>query len=309
MRTCFIIILSLIINLSYGQQSTNLIGDYLGQTPPTDTATIFANGIISTSGSSEYICSVHPNMNVIVWTSGKDSGKTINQKNKRLFYMERVDSIWSKPKQLILSDTYSEEEGIFSLDGTKLYYSSNRPNQDDTDLWYVEVSEEGWKQPQKVDIPDMPEGRQIYITSTNNGTLFFSSRKTTGDDKRYRIYCSKKVNGKYCKPEYIMDGAHTFVHPEGKYFLTEYFDSEGDGIVDIGVCFKVEDNSFSKPVNLGEKINTKFIETCATLSPDLKYIFFSRSEEPNKKSNIYWVSSSIIDNVENDFRENERLKH
>lgn len=302
-----IIILTLITNFSFGQQFTDLYGDYLGQTPPSDTAIVFAPGIISISGSSEYICSVHPSMKLIVWTSGKDSEKTIDQKNKKLFYTKREADKWSEPEQLLFSDIYSEEEGIFSLDGTRLFYSSNRPNQDDTDLWYVEISEEGWKQPQKLEIPSIPDGRQIYATSTNDGTLYFSSRKTTGDDRQYRIYCSKKINEKYSKPEFIMDGAHTYIHPEGKYFLTEYYDTKGDGIVDIGICFKRKDNSFSKPINLGNKINTKFIETCATLSPDLKYIFFSRSDEPNRKSNIYWVSSVIIDEIENEYWKNEKF--
>lgn len=309
MRTkCLIIILTLITNFSFGQELTDLYGDYLGQTPPRDTAIIFAPEIISTTGSSEYICTVHPNMNLIVWTSGKDSGKTINQKNKRLFYIERVDSVWTKPKQLLFSDKFSEEEGIFSSDGTRLFYSSNRPNQYDTDLWYVEISDEGWKQPQKLEIPAMPEGRQIYVTTTTDGMLYFSSRKTTGDDKRYRIYRSKKINNKYSKPEFIMDGAHTYFHPEGKYFLTEYYDTKGDGKVDIGICFKLKDNSFSEPINLGDRINSKYTETCATLSPDLKYIFFSRYNEPNRKSNIYWVKSDIIEEIENEYRRNESFE-
>jgi hypothetical protein len=63
---------------------------------------------------------------------------------------------------------------------------------------------------------------------------------------------------------------YAFIHPEGKYFLTEYYDTTEDGNVDIGICFKLDDNSFSKPINLGGRINKKYVETCATLSPDLK---------------------------------------
>jgi len=47
---------------------------------------------------------------------------------------------------------------------------------------------------------------------------------------------------------------------------------------------------------MGDKINTPFGETCASLSPDGKYIFFSRYDEPGEKSNIYWARvDSLID--------------
>ena len=116
-----------------------LKGDYFGQEFPDSIPKVFAPGIISILGCSDFVCSIHPNMKLIVWTSGegRDFGKIINRKYKRLFYMKRVNNIWSSPQQLLLSQEFSEEEGIFSCDGTKLYYSSNQPNLDDTDLWYI----------------------------------------------------------------------------------------------------------------------------------------------------------------------------
>jgi hypothetical protein len=53
---------------------------------------------------------------------------------------------------------------------------------------------------------------------------------------------------------------------------------------------------------MGNKINSAFTETCASLSPDGKYIFFSRYDEPDEKSNIYWVSSSVIDFLQSSVR-------
>jgi hypothetical protein len=43
----FILFLILIIKSSFGQQFTDLYGDYLGQTPPGDIPVVFARGIIS----------------------------------------------------------------------------------------------------------------------------------------------------------------------------------------------------------------------------------------------------------------------
>jgi hypothetical protein len=35
-------------------------------------------------------------------------------------------------------------------------------------------------------------------------------------------------------------------------------------------------------------------ETCPSLSPDGRYLFFSRYNEPGGLSNIYWISSAVI---------------
>jgi Tol biopolymer transport system component len=44
---------------------------------------------------------------------------------------------------------------------------------------------------------------------------------------------------------------------------------------------------------MGKPINTKVYEYCPMVSPDGKYLFFSRFFEG--KSDIYWVDSRIID--------------
>jgi hypothetical protein len=50
-------------------------------------------------------------------------------------------------------------------------------------------------------------------------------------------------------------------------------------------------------VSLGPGVNTEFSETCPSLSPDGRFIFFSRYNEPNEVSNIYWVSASVLDRI------------
>jgi len=295
----------------HDQIESLLKGDYFGQEFPDSIPEVFAPGIISISGCSDFICSIHSSMELIVWTSGdgRDFGKIINRKYKRLFCMKRVNNIWGSPQQLLLSQEFSEEEGIFSCDGTRLYYSSNRPNLDDTDLWYVEISQDDWKQPQKLEIPYMPEGRQIYVTTTNDGTLYFNSRKTKGDDKGYYIYRSKKMDEKFSKPELLMRGSHPFISPDESFILLNTFMKDnGYGESDIYICFKLENGTFTKPINMGGEINTKFHEACPTLSPDGKYIFFSRYDEPNENCNVYWVSSRIIEKIEREYKKNEKNK-
>ncbi|MCG8528049.1 MAG: hypothetical protein MI748_16825, partial [Opitutales bacterium] len=63
------------------------------------------------------------------------------------------------------------------------------------------------------------------------------------------------------------------------------------------VVFRNDDNSWSKPQNLGSQINTDVSETCPTLSPDGNFLFFSRYNDLNGKSDIYWVDTSVIETI------------
>ena len=53
-KETLIIFLVLIIKSSFGQEFTDLYGDYLGQTPPGDTPLVFAPGIVSTDSLIEH---------------------------------------------------------------------------------------------------------------------------------------------------------------------------------------------------------------------------------------------------------------
>ena len=98
--------------------------------------------------------------------------------------------------------------------------------------------------------------------------------------------------------------------------FSSYDQDDGFGGFDLYASFNNGNNSWTKPVNLGEKINTEANEHFATLSPDGKYLFFvsdrvadkykskdSLSPEELKKmekspqngnSDIYWVSLDIL---------------
>ena len=47
-------------------------------------------------------------------------------------------------------------------------------------------------------------------------------------------------------------------------------------------------------MDLGPEVNTEYAETCPTLSHDGRFLFFSRYDEENGVSNIYWIQSNVI---------------
>jgi hypothetical protein len=67
---------------------------------------------------------------------------------------------------------------------------------------------------------------------------------------------------------------------------------DGYGHRDLYLSLRRADGTWSKPRNLGPRINTAFIEHGPRISPDKKYLFFNRSNGWRLHisiSDIYWV--------------------
>ena len=103
-------------------------------------------------------------------------------------------------------------------------------------------------------------------------------------------------------PKAINTGAflsHPFIAPDESYLLFDAERKDGFGESDIYISFKQKDGTWSNGVNLGDKINTNAWEASASITPDGKYLFFSRNVGSDKFENvdIFWVSTEVINKV------------
>lgn len=67
--------------------------------------------------------------------------------------------------------------------------------------------------------------------------------------------------------------------------------------------FKTNKGAWTAPMNLGKHINTNVNETCLSISPDGKFMFFGRYNDLNGKPDICWVSSLVINNLKREIME------
>jgi Tol biopolymer transport system component len=98
-------------------------------------------------------------------------------------------------------------------------------------------------------------------------------------DESFIIFASNRPNGISEADMFLRDG--------------------GSQELDLYISYNKGNNTWTTPKNLGKGINTKAWEFGPTLSPDKKYLFFTRrmnfkTVEPSK---IYWVSAIIIDQL------------
>lgn len=255
-----------------------LKGDYLGQETPDSIPVIFAPGIISKENRYEYGLSISPDGNEILFTASRPG--------PGLMVSRKVNEIWTEPIKANLRGNDSWEfEGFYTIDGKKIYFSSH-PGDLKSRLWCSEKDSSDWGKAELLDSPI--NSRDVFwATFTSEGTMYYT------DIKESKIYRSKLEDGKYLTSEDIgfTSVAHPSIAPDESFMLLNNSDGE------ILISFHQDNDSWSEPLLLGDKINTQFLETCPSLSPDGKYIFFSRYNDIENKSDIYWVKSTIINDI------------
>ena len=284
----------LISNLVLGLYSQEFIsnhqGDYLGQTPPKDSAIIFAPEIISVTNRGEYAFAISPNHDEYFFNAGmsEDTAKPYG-----LLRMKRVGDKWLKPEKANLNQKgFWEQEAFYSPDGNNIFYAVS--DSGFTKIWFSHKTTDGWSKGELLNSPINDSSKRVfYATFSKNGNLYYTNvdklkiNMTENDGGRYNIF--NEIG--------LPRAGHAFIAPDESFIIFDSKLSENYGKADIYIAFKTNYGDWSESINLGPQVNTEYLETCPSLSPDGKYIFFGRYNDLNDKSDIYWISTSIIDKL------------
>lgn len=277
--------------------SPTIESPYFGQKTPGLTAEVFAPGIISLNGRYEHSVSFSPDLNEIYFTgSKKDEAASI-------YYSKLKDKKWSTPKKANFTKGKKKEEmeSFMNLKGDKIYFTAYDSIFGDEKIWYVDRLKGSWSDAKKLDSP-INDDMVFYSNQAKNGDLYYfniSKRKT---------YYAPNKNGKFPEVHEVdIKGAHAFISPSQDYIVINARNKEDDQRKsDIYVYFKNKDRTWSKPINLGNEVNSNFAETCPSITPDGKYLFFGRYNEEGELSNIYWVSTEVISKLKMSYFKKEQ---
>ncbi len=72
-----------------------------------------------------------------------------------------------------------------------------------------------------------------------------------------------------------------FVAPDESYLIFTSTRPGGFGREDLYIGYKKVDGSWTEPKNMGKTINSSGVDFCPMLSPDGKYLFFTRNIDRN----------------------------
>jgi len=271
-------------------------GPYLGMTSPGDTAEPFAPEIISIEGTQHCFPAFSPDGREVFW------GEVATPRDRKIMHMREIDGRWTDAAVASFSGAAIDQTPMFSPDGKRLYFSSNRPGgHGGMDLWYVERTDNGWGEPVNLGAPPNSDRSESQPTVTRNGTLYFVSRI---DSVQWNlgIYRSRLVDGAYTAREVLDSTINTkdadytpFIAPDESYLL---FASTRPGATsvetDIFVSFRREDGSWDTPLHIGPEINNGHSARFPCVSGDGQYIFFNRFHESGTDA-FYWIDAGIIE--------------
>lgn len=273
-----------------------LKGTYLGQKNPGMNPERFAPGVVSTEKRE---------LNSVFSPDGREfyfSIQTAPMKWK-IMVMKQQKNGWTKPETVSFSGRYSDADPFISPNGKQLFYCSNRPLQNggepkkDFDIWMVEREKLNgeWSEPRNLGAPVNSEESEFYPTVAGNGALYFQASRPDSRGAR-DIYRSRPVTGRFEKIENVGDAVNSvsnegdvLIYPDENRLIFSSSRPGGFGQGDLYISFRDKSEQWSPPINMGESINTANYENCPVLSPDMKFLFFTRNGD------IYWVDAKIAD--------------
>jgi hypothetical protein len=265
-----------------------LTGLYLGQPEPGPQPRVFAPGIVS---SEEH------ETNVTFTPDGRElCFSRINaQQTRRWMLVMRLERAgWTAPQPLPFGTAGADFEAAYSPDGRRLFFSSDRPLQKggpgkrDMDLWVVERLADGWGEPLNLGPAVNGQSNEYTPSIDREGNLYF---------ERNGLNLARWRNGDYLPAEKIGQGitnvrnlGHPFVAPDGTYLL---YDARrpGSGKSLLFISYRLKDGDWSEGLRVFDQDEARDYESCPTVSPDGKFLFFGRDHD------IYWASAAFIEKL------------
>ena len=293
---------------------------YFNQSLPENKIVMFAPNIISDEFGNRDMA-ISPKGDEIFYTMQYNYGML-----STILYSKKVNGKWSPPEVADFCGKHKDLEPAFSFDGTKLYFSSNRPLSDtgsekDYDIWFVTKINGKWVNPANMKSPVNTDKDEYYASVTKSNNIYFT-RAVEGREEH--IMVCKFTNGKYSEAESLPDSINStgdefnaFVDPDETYIIfSGYKRKDGYGSGDLCISKKNEKSEWQQAKNLGTAINSTGLDYCPYITPDKKYFFFTSNRHiiktPFKKAktikelktimhsplngadNIYWIKASEV---------------
>jgi hypothetical protein len=287
--TICLIVLAVTNLLSQQSDIPKLTGPYLGQKPPGTTPEIFAPDIISSKNAIEYIITFSPDLSEIYFT----------RDGIGIMLARLIDGIWTSPVETSFNSKYPADEPFITPNGEHLLL--NRfvglvPGEKGGIYSLTRINGK-WEN------PVLCAEFCMRATAASNGNIYATDIEAAmkGGKDRADIVKFIKTATEYTRINIDKgainsdnDDAHPFIAPDENYMIFNSNRPGGVGERDLYVSFRMKDGLWSNPVNI-KQVNTEKDEWGATVSPDGKYLFFTRSQD--REGDIYWIDAKIIEEL------------
>ena len=279
---------------------------YFGQPLPTVVPERFAPGVVSTDDAIELNGVFAPDLKEFFFARLIDGVQT-------MFHSELVEGVWTVPRELLLFPRQSRavaDDMALSPDGRELYFLGSHPGGvGATDIWRSRRVDGKWSTAEVLPPPINTNAGEVYPVVVGDGSLYFTSSRSGGVGPRSSLYRAQRLkDGSFATPVLVPAPINsefgigdTYVSPDESYMVFGSPRPPSLGSGDLFVSFRRNGGGWSEPAHLGETINTEDTDFCPMVTPDGKYLFFSRRRGASWKEatagDVYWVDAKVLEKV------------
>ena len=237
----------------------------------------------------------------VISTGDDESHPTFSPDGDTLFFLKNTplfdhwtvlvtsfeDDEWSRPVVAPFSGQYADADVVFTGDGKRIYFVSNRPTdgssgeaRTDTDIWTATRDGGDWTEPEHVTELGSPAD-EWFPTLTDDRTLYFGSHRDGGAGGS-DIWFSRRNGEGYGVPENLGAPINTeameieaWIAPDETYMI---FSASGrpDSLGEYDLYYsEMANGRWSEPVNLGPQVNSAGWDFSPRPGPAGKYLYFT----------------------------------
>lgn len=266
-------------------------GIYFGQTLPGETPVLFAPEVLKSVSAWVEATAFSPDGSLFFLAVGDST-----YSSAKLYYSKCVNNVWTplSDPPFLSGFTFSHEP-VFSADGSTLTFTGKKGT-GTLDLWTVRYTAQGWDTPVAMPSPINSTAKEYRGSTMADGILFFGSSRSG----MMQVYKAKNSTSRVPAVELVGPPISTksfegdpCIAPDGNFLI--FYSAKDGKSSDLYVSFRDAKGGWGAPINLGDKFNSSDDEYGAHLSPDMKYLFFTR--HTSNGNSIYWVASTAIEKL------------
>lgn len=249
-------------------------------------------GAAVNSKYQEYLPSLTADEQTLVFTRkvwARDAQPAGNEED--LYISTKENGVWTQaqPMPSPLNSDGNEGAECVSQDGRVMFFTAceRKGGAGSCDLYLCARTGDKWSVPRNLGSPVNTGGWETQPSFSIDGrTLYFASNRPGGKGGNDIWKTVLMDNGRWSKPVNLGDSINTpgdekcpFIHYDDQ---TLYFASNGHvgmGDMDIFYSRKINDTTWSKPVNIGYPINTKGEDASLIVSPSGTTAIFTSDRE------------------------------